>query len=1020
MNGKTHIPPAKISRPRAGDIIHRERLFKLLDGGRRFPVTWITGPAGSGKTTLASSYLVSRKQPCLWYRLDEGDADVSTFFYYLSEAAKGAVLRKKKALPLLTPDYMVSIPAYTKRFFEELFSRFSHPRVPSRKNNDQGFSLVLDNYQDVSLRSGFHDVIIHGLDSMPGGVNIIVLSRSEPPAQFVRIIANNGIHFIRWDDIRLTRKESGEIGRMRGKGALPNKVLAGLHDKTDGWVAGLTLMIEALKRENMVPELDGKRAPREIFDYFAGEVLGRTDGELKAFLLKTAFLPDIDPRLAGELSGVSDPEQILSQLNRDQYFTEKHFRSSPVYRYHPLFKEFLLAKAKSEFSEGVLRSVRLKAAALLERSGRPEDAALLLRDAGDTDGFVRLVLANAPALAAQGRIKTLEEWLGSVPKEVAEVNPYVLYWLGICRLPFSPPESRDLLERALQIFEKQGDDAGAYTAWSSIIESILYEDDYTLLDRWIDWLEKYIRQGVAFSSQEIEVRVSCSMFVSLMARRSDSPDIERWMKRAQSLSQRTADFDLRLNFSMYAAMHHGFKGDFIRCNAHLEDAGKIFNSLGGSPLKMAALKWIEAEMLIFQGDFDRSLQSIQEGFEIVEKNEIHLMDNMLMGISALNMLCRGDTESAADFLKKMEMTIDPGRRQSASMFQYLAAWHDLLTGDLSRALVHAEESKRMGSNMGTYPPIIFVHIVSAYIFRAMSENLKAQREVAALHEICSTMRSPLVKYILLMTEAHFTFDFGDGARGTNILKEAMFLGRKHGFTNMAVWWHSPSVTRLCIKALEAGIEVDYVQHLIRARNLRPGDPPIDLENWPWHVKIRTLGEFTILRDDKPVRYSRKAPKKPLSLLKALIVRGGREVPEDVLTDMLWPDADGDLAHLSFKTALHRLRRLIGKPEAIQHKDGCLTLDPHCFWVDAWAFQGILEKIEAIRKVGDEGKEADEQEMTRLSRKALQLYRGDFLPNDEGEAWTISTRRQLRDGFTALSGRLGGAGTMKACKIHELS
>ena len=63
-------------------------MVALLDAGSRRPVTWVEGPAGAGKTSLVSSYLDARGLPCLWYRLDAGDADVATFFYYLGLAAR--------------------------------------------------------------------------------------------------------------------------------------------------------------------------------------------------------------------------------------------------------------------------------------------------------------------------------------------------------------------------------------------------------------------------------------------------------------------------------------------------------------------------------------------------------------------------------------------------------------------------------------------------------------------------------------------------------------------------------------------------------------------------------------------------------------------------------------------------------------------------------------------------------------------------------------------------------------------
>ena len=80
------LKSAKITRPSARGIFPRERLFEKIRQCRQQPVTWIAGPAGCGKTSLVSSYIATGKLPCLWYRLDEGDADTATFFYYMGLA----------------------------------------------------------------------------------------------------------------------------------------------------------------------------------------------------------------------------------------------------------------------------------------------------------------------------------------------------------------------------------------------------------------------------------------------------------------------------------------------------------------------------------------------------------------------------------------------------------------------------------------------------------------------------------------------------------------------------------------------------------------------------------------------------------------------------------------------------------------------------------------------------------------------------------------------------------------------
>jgi hypothetical protein len=60
----------------------------------------------------------------------------------------------------------------------------------------------------------------------------------------------------------------------------------------------------------------------------------------------------------------------------------------------------------------------------------------------------------------------------------------------------------------------------------------------------------------------------------------------------------------------------------------------------------------------------------------------------------------------------------------------------------------------------------------------------------------------------------------------------MAFGRAKGLMNMEGWL--PSVmTELCLKALDSGIEVEYVKNLIRKRGLVPDTPPFECEDWPW-------------------------------------------------------------------------------------------------------------------------------------------------------------------------------------------
>jgi ATP/maltotriose-dependent transcriptional regulator MalT len=327
------MPYAKATRPRVHEFVPRPRLFRVLDRARVHPVTWVWGPPGAGKTTLVSSYRAARKIPCLWYQVDEGDADVATFFYYLGEAASRATPRRRQPLPLLTPEYLPGLAVFTQRFFRDLFDRFKPP-----------FLLVLDNYQEVPADSPFHEVMREALDQVPAGGHVICISRSGPPLTLARLRANQAMTLVTWDDIRFTPQEAGGLIRLVGRSRLARDAIHSLYDAADGWAAGLVLLLEQLKTGG-VRDKPGRRTRSEtLFDYFAGEVFRRTDRETQELLLQTAFLPRLTATMAKRLTGIAEAGRLLAALHRENYFTNRYGEGEPVYQYHPLFREFLLAR----------------------------------------------------------------------------------------------------------------------------------------------------------------------------------------------------------------------------------------------------------------------------------------------------------------------------------------------------------------------------------------------------------------------------------------------------------------------------------------------------------------------------------------------------------------------------------------------------------------------------------------------------------------------------------------------------
>lgn len=89
------LASSKTAEPRLSAVLPRRRLFGAIDKARRCPLVWVTGPAGSGKTTLVSSYLKARRVPAVWYRIDPLDGDLGRLFHHLSNGLARARRRRR-------------------------------------------------------------------------------------------------------------------------------------------------------------------------------------------------------------------------------------------------------------------------------------------------------------------------------------------------------------------------------------------------------------------------------------------------------------------------------------------------------------------------------------------------------------------------------------------------------------------------------------------------------------------------------------------------------------------------------------------------------------------------------------------------------------------------------------------------------------------------------------------------------------------------------------------------------------
>jgi LuxR family maltose regulon positive regulatory protein len=259
----------------------------------------------------------------------------------------------------------------------------------------------------------------------------------------------------------------------------------------------------------------------------------------------------------------------------------------------------------------------------------------------------------------------------------------------------------------------------------------------------------------------------------------------------------------------------------------------------------------------------------------------------------------------------------------------------------------------------------------------------AERALETTPECSAPSSPPDQRYQCLLLQARARLALAGRDEALAALHRAFAYGREKELLECALCQAPDILATLCAEALVSDIEAEYVRRLIRQSHLSPPSPAV--AQWPYPVRIYTLGRPAIVVDGQPIVFSGKAQRRPLELLYYLVANGGREFAVSRLISALWGDEDGAVSRNAFDMALNRLRRLVDVPEAFLLRGGRLSLSEGLCWIDIRAFERLL---------GDADAEKDMDCRQALLERALGLYQGDFLQGEE-TSWAVLARERLR-------------------------
>lgn len=401
----TKLKPPQASMYEVSRVDVCEHIFDA--GGAK--VALICAPAGFGKTTVMNQVrkrCETAELSTAWLTLDPADNDVGRFLAAIAGAIDTLVPGSADELGRASSD--------GSSFVLQLLNRIADRREP--------FLLFLDDFE-VLHSSAVIGLVQQIVEHLPTGAQLVIGSRSVPQIGLGRLRAKGWLIEIDPAQLRFTLDEARSYLLEHRKLALAGEDVLQLHQRTEGWPAGLWLASLALEQRarpaDFVACFSGSHAA--VAEYLTEDVFARQPAELKIFLLRASILDYLNISLCNAVCACGDSEQILERLARANLFLIAEDGDRARYRFHSLFADFLRSHLLRTLPDEVPALHRAAAKWYLEQE-RPVPAIDHALRSGDLDFALPLLAAHAEHLLAEARMRQLARWLGNLPP--ASLRPY--------------------------------------------------------------------------------------------------------------------------------------------------------------------------------------------------------------------------------------------------------------------------------------------------------------------------------------------------------------------------------------------------------------------------------------------------------------------------------------------------------------------------------------------------------------------------------------------------------------------
>jgi LuxR family transcriptional regulator, maltose regulon positive regulatory protein len=977
------------SRP---DLLPRPRLVDWLEAQSDKRLLLLSAPAGYGKTTLLANFIQASGQPFAWYQLDAQDSDPTVFLTYLIESLRSmknsspglrkAVGQAAQSLlnssdPSVTPQRVLTV------LLNELAEQVDH-----------SLWIVLEDYHFVTSPV-VHNLVDFMLDNSPDCLHLVISTRVDPPLALPRFRARGQLAELRTNSLRF-REDEIVRWMQADMNSITQQDLSLLSEKTEGWVAALQIVRSSLggpDARDMDSILSGLSGSQQfVFDYLADEVFKRLPPSLQTFLLRTSILQHMDVPACNAVAGVSDTGFILKELETQNLFLSSLDPQKQWYRYHYLFREFLMNRLQREYADVIL-GLHGRAGNHYEERGELETALSHYLSVPDHEAAARVLSVFAADYVERGRVEVLHHYLNALPVEVMKVHPDLLLQHGnaLWRLG-QAGAAMAAYEEARNSFANCQDPKGISRALTRLAEVNRAQGNYRQA-------EKLSRQALSISGAGHAARAEALMALAKSVGFLFGMDQGRELAEQAVEEARLAGEEVSALSRAYFLQSLGqicwWYGDPQATVQYCQEALQVAPE-EASPIGAQAYISMATPYLYWR-ELDKALHYAEKGLQIAQT--LHLKELLPGAYTALgNVLTRLGESARAEACLQQGMEI--GQQLGLASYERLMA-----TGFLAYNLCgqgRVEEARQLAEGaLWSYtgnPDTYEAYVCRSVLADVALENQQLEKAEVLFTELIETgerrnFRIPLAMVYFGLAYIHLE----TGRRKSGLEHAHKALGLIKASRAFQLFLDQGSRSRVVSEALvQAGEKSPFLDRVLE--NLPDARLPaiVVLEH---AIRVQCFGNFRVLVDGREVSQERWVSAKARDLLAYFVTMRGERIPVDKAFDAIWGDK-GSSSRTAFHTALSRLRNALKTgeetPRLVLVEVGEYWLDSARFTIDVDEFNSALAQARAGTQTSRVG----------WYQRAISLFQGEYLQNLYYE-WTFPERRRLNQAYLTALQELSG-------------